>query len=115
LYGGWTRPPDSPVARRPKALPLLYVTLGVLQAADLYTTQAGLRDGAVEANPVFARGAGNRAASIALKAAGTAGTIAFTERLWKKNRVAAVVVMIGVNGATAAIAARNVKVARASR
>lgn len=101
-------------APRPRALPVLYVTLGVVQAADLYTTAAGLKRGAAEANPLIVQASGNRSAMLAVKIASSAGTIAFAERVWKKNRAAAVALMIGVNGATAAIAAHNARVMRAA-
>jgi hypothetical protein len=41
----------------------------------------------------------------------TASVIACTERLWRHNRVAAVVTMIAVNGAYAAIVANNYRTA----
>lgn len=107
---------DNPGStRRPAMLPALYVSLAVLQVADIYTTSAGLKRGAVEANPAFAPAAGNTSAMIAMKVASTAGAIACAEKLWKKNRVAAAIVMTAVNGATAAIAARNTRIQRAQR
>jgi hypothetical protein len=55
---------------------------------------------------------GNTAAAIGIKAATGAATIYFAERAWKKNRVGAIVLMAALNGATAAIAARNAHNAR---
>ena len=52
---------------------------------------------------------------MAIKAASTAGTVFFVERLWKQNKVAAVVVMAAINGGTAAVAMNNARIARRSR
>jgi hypothetical protein len=98
---------DRPV-RRPGALHVLYGTLGVLQALDVYSTRRALTSGASEANPLMKDAAG-QAAMIAVKAASTAGAIYFSERAWRKNRKGAVVMMALVNGVTAAVVARNFK------
>jgi hypothetical protein len=42
----------------------------------------------------------------------TAGTIYFAERIWKKNRTGAILLMAVINGATGAIAIRNMRNAR---
>jgi hypothetical protein len=98
----WTL--DQPV-RRPGALPALYGTYAALQALDFYTTKRAIRAGAAEANPIMKNG--NSAAMLAVKAAGGAVTIYFTERAWKNNRAGAIALMAVLNGATAAIVARN--------
>jgi hypothetical protein len=94
-------------ARRPNALPILYASFGALQALDAATTFRALDRGAAEANPALAGFASNRGALVAVKAASFASTVYLTERLWKKNRVAAVVTMVCVNSAYAAIVAHN--------
>ena len=99
-------------ASRPAALTALYASLGAMQALDVYSTSAALKAGAHEANPLLARFAGNTGAMLGLKAATTASTIFFAERMWKKNRTAAVVLMAIINGATAAVAAHNLQNAR---
>jgi hypothetical protein len=101
--------------KRPAALPALYATFGALQAWDLYTTSAALGNGAREANPLMKPLAGHSARAIAFKAATTASTIFFAERLWKQNRVAAVVVLAAINGATTAVAMNNMRNARRGR
>jgi len=53
---------------------------------------------------------GNRAAFVAVKAAATAGVIYAGERMWKKNRVAAVIFVAALNGAMTAVVARNYSV-----
>jgi hypothetical protein len=95
----------SQAPRRPIALSALYGTYGTLQALDVVTTRRALGAGARELNPMMK--GGNMAAMIAVKTVAGASTIYFTERLWKKNRVGAVIVMAALNGATAAIVARN--------
>jgi hypothetical protein len=98
----WT-PPQPP--KRPIALSALYGSYGVLQALDVVSTRRALASGARESNPLMNNG--HLGTMIAVKAAAGASTIYFTEKLWKKNRVGAVIVMAAVNGATAAIVARN--------
>ncbi len=115
-------PQSEPVAavlddhvKRPAILPVLYASFGVLQAWDVYTTSGAVRSGAREANPVIAPFTGHLARTIALKAATTAGTVLFVERLWRQNRVAAVVVLAVTNGATMAVAMNNMRNARRGR
>jgi hypothetical protein len=105
----------APEVTRPAALPALYVSLVALQAWDVHTTSAALKTGAREANPVASPFAGSSAQIIALKAASTASTIFFAERLWKQNKVAAVVVMAAINGGTVAVAMNNARIARRGR
>ena len=105
----------APQVTRPAILPALYVSFGALQAWDVYTTSGALKTGAREANPVAAPFAGSSAKIIALKAASTASTVFFVERAWKQNKVAAVVVMAAINGATAAVAMNNARIARRGR
>ena len=101
--------------KRPAILPALYASLGALQAWDVYTTSRAVRSGAREVNPVIAPLTGHLARTIALKAATTAGTVLFVERLWRQSRVAAVVVLAVTNGATMAVAMNNLRNVRRSR
>lgn len=96
----------NPVAR-PAALVPLYVSFGVLQAADIATTLHNISGGATEANPVMGTVAGSPAGLVATKAALAGASIFLAEKLWKKNRPAAVLLMIGLNGFQAAVVARN--------
>ena len=105
----------APHAKRPAVLPLLYATLAATQAWDVYSTRAALAAGAREANPASAPFATNTGAMIGLKAATTAGTILFAERMWKKNKVAAIVMLGAINGATAAISVHNMRNAKVGR
>ena len=63
-----------------------------------------------EANPVMRSIVNSPPAFIAVKVAATAGVILAGERMWKKNRVAAVIFVAAANGAVAAIVARNYSV-----
>ena len=104
----------APAVKRPAALPALYVTLGVMQAMDIYSTSAALKAGAKEANPTAAPFAGNTGSMIGLKAATMAGTIFFSERMWKTNKVGAIAMMVAINGATAAVSMHNMQNAKAA-
>lgn len=100
-------------ARRPAALPVLYVSFSAVQALDVYSTARALEAGAKEQNPVLAQFGGHLGATLALKAATGAATIFAAERLWKKNRAGAIAVMVAANGVTAVVAAHNWRVAHA--
>ena len=102
----------EPQVKRPALLPALYVTLGVVQAWDLVSTSAAIKAGAREANPAVAPFANSKGSLLGLKVATTASTIFFAERAWKKNKVAAVVMMAAINGGMAAVAMRNMRNAR---
>ena len=56
--------------------------------------------------------AGSSGTMLAAKALSTADTIYFAERMWKKNRKGAMILLAVVNGATAAIAVRNMRNAK---
>jgi hypothetical protein len=101
-----------PNAKRPAVLPALYATLGAMQAFDVYSTSAALKAGAQEANPVAAPFTGNAGSMLGLKMATTAGTIFFAERLWKTNKVGAIVMMVAINGATAVVSMHNMQNAK---
>lgn len=99
--------------RRPTALPILYVSFGAMQALDVSSTTRALEAGAREQNPLLARFGGHLGATLAVKAATGVATVFVAERLWKTNRVGAIAVMVAANGVTAAVAAHNMRVARA--
>jgi hypothetical protein len=109
--------PEPPAAsakqKRPSALVPMYVSFAVLQGLDYRSTTRALRSGAGrEANPLMRPIVGNRPAFLAVKAATGIGTIWAGEKLWKKNRAAAVVLMAVMNGAIGAVVAHNMSVAR---
>jgi len=104
-------PPLAPLRiaapARPAPLVPLYLAFVALQVADVASTRRALEAGGREANPIVRGLANNSAAMLAVKAGATAGTIYLVERLWKKNRTAAVILMTALNGAYAAIVAYN--------
>ena len=104
---------DVKTERRSALMPVMYVALGTTQTLDLAATRAALKSGAREANPIASPLAQNTAGWVALKAASTAGTIVFVERLRKRNEFAAIAVMAALNAALAAAAVRNIHNSRA--
>jgi len=102
----------SAPAKRPAALVPLYFGFGALQALDAHSTLTATQTGAYEANPLMRGAAGSPTTMLAVKAATAAGVVALTEKLWRHNRTAAVITMIGINSAYAVIAAHNYSVNR---
>jgi hypothetical protein len=98
--------------RRPTALIPLYISLAALQWSDAASTRSGLEAGAREANPLVAPFAGSTAGLLALKAGVGATMIYATERLWKQNRKAAVLVLVITNAGYAAVVSHNLAMAR---
>jgi hypothetical protein len=93
---------------RPALLVPLYSSYIALQGLDIHSTLTTVGSGrAREANPLLREVAHSSSGLIALKAASTMGVIWGTEKLWKKNRVAAVLLMVGVNSAMTYAVARN--------
>lgn len=97
---------------RPAALIPLYASFAALQALDMHSTSSALARGAVESNPAMRGLTSNTFAMVAVKAAGTAGLIVATEKIRKKNRAAAVMLMIGANSAMAWVVEHNYRAAR---
>ena len=101
------------------ALRSMYVSLGVLQAYDVYSTTTAIRHGAVERNPLRQKTVGNRALFIGLKVAMTAGPVYEAEKLWRNHhRIGAIALMAASNGIMMGVAAHNasvIKQAQASR
>lgn len=100
-------------SKRPGLLLPLYVSAGVLQAMDLYTTSRGMNAGAHETNPLVRNG--NAGTTLALKAATTGVGIVIAEKLWKKNKGAAIAAMVATNVVTGAIVANNYRVISAQK
>jgi hypothetical protein len=96
----------------PAFLKAMYVSHGVLQAADALTTFAALGRGATEGNPLVRNIVNNRALFIGVKAATTVATVLTVEKLRKRNQVVASVTLIAINATLAAVAINNVAIAR---
>ena len=102
----------GPAQHRPDSLVPLYVSFGALQVLDTHSTWRALDHGAVEANPMLKGVVGNQAGLIALKAAGTAGVIFASEKMWKRNRTASIVFMVAANSAMAWVVQNNYRAVR---
>jgi Domain of unknown function (DUF5658) len=102
-----TAPRLAAEPRRPQALVPLYASLIVLQGLDIHSTRSAIASGGREANPAMRGVVKNSAAFVAVKAGATAGVIWASEKMWKKNRKAAVIFAAIVNGAVAAVVANN--------
>lgn len=100
-------PPERPAALMP-----LYGSLIALQGLDIHSTRSALGAGGAEANPAMRPVVKNGAAFVAVKAGATAGVIWASEKLWRKNRKAAVIFASVVNVAMAAVVANNYRVSR---
>jgi hypothetical protein len=98
----WAKEQGGPSA----AIRTLYVTYGVSQVLDLVSTKVARDRGAVEANPIM-QGSGGRA--MAIKVVTGAVTMLAVRAIEKKSRTAAIITMIGVNVATAAVVANNMR------
>jgi Domain of unknown function (DUF5658) len=97
-------------------LPGLYVSAAALQVYDGLSTMTGLKQGAVEANPLLTGIAGKSIALWAVKGGVTTVSIFAAVRLWRQHRRAeAIAMMVAVNGVAVAVAARNASVTRAVR
>jgi hypothetical protein len=87
------------------------VSFAALQALDVHSTLSVLDTGAGrEANPVAGAIVASPAKFVAVKAGVAAGIVLATDRLRKRNPKTALALMIGLNGAYAAIAAHNYSV-----
>jgi hypothetical protein len=96
---------------RPPALLPLYASFVGLQVLDFHSTADALSRGAVEGNPAMQGVTSNQLAFAAAKAAGTAGVIVLSEKIRKKNKAAAVGLMIATNSAMAWVVQHNYRAA----
>lgn len=104
-----------PELKRPRPLVSLYVSFAALQGLNAHSALPSLRGPAREMNPVLASYGSTPVKMLAIKAGMTAGMIYLSEKLWRKNRAAALAVMIGVNSALAVATAHNYRVANGAR
>lgn len=85
--------------------------MAVSQALDFISTRRGLEAGVREGNPLMAPLVGSAGAVIAMKCGVSVVTVYAAERLWKHNRKAAILTLIGVNIGYGAIVSHNFAVA----
>ena len=98
--------------RRPAALLPLYASFVTLQVLDMHSTRYALDHGAVERNPAVKGLTGTTVGMAAVKAAGTAGVIFFTEKLRTNNKAAAIGLMIATNSMMAWVVQHNYRAVR---
>jgi hypothetical protein len=101
-----------PRQHRPAALVPLYLSYASLQALDVHSTTRALDRGAAEVNPLMKGLGASQVGLLAAKAAGVAGVIYCSEKMWKKNRVAAVVFMVAANSGMAWVVQHNYRAVR---
>lgn len=94
---------------RPRLLVPLYVMQITLNGLDVHSTARALDAGHREGNPLFKDGDAKK--MIGAKVASSALSVLLAEKLWKRHRVAAVLMMVGVNGGMAAVVANNYRLA----
>ena len=96
--------------KRPGLLIPMYVANAALHGLDVYSTSEALKAGYREANPLLRNA--NPATIVGLKAAATLTSVFVAEKLWRRNRMAAVAVMVGLNVGLAAVVANNYRITR---
>lgn len=101
---------DSPAPRetgRPWPLVPLYISTTALQMLDVVSTQRALAAGGSEANPFVAPLVGSTPTMVAVKAGVSGAMIYAVEHLWKQNRKAAILMLLGTNIGYAVVVAHN--------
>lgn len=102
-------------SRNRVGLTALSVTSAALQGLDAYTTLTAINRGAVEANPLMRGAVRNPAVLMAVKSSMTAATIYAAQRLWPRNKAAAVALLAVSNGVMATVVAHNMSVIQQMR
>jgi hypothetical protein len=102
-------PVDTVAAHQSTTLTALHISFGALQFMDALSTVRGINAGLSESHPLMRGLVGHPAAMVAVKAGAGATTILLTRRMARKNRVAALITMAGVNSAYAVVVARNLR------
>lgn len=95
---------DGP--KRPGILIPLYAMHFSLHGLDVHSTLQAIKRGHREANPLLKNATSGQL--IGAKLASSAATVWLAEKLWKKNRPAAVVLVAALNVALAAVVANNI-------
>ena len=85
-----TTAPDFSRIRRPTVLPALYAVTVLTQVLDAHSTMSALSRGAREVNPVMQGAASNGGTLLAVKVGAAVGTVFMAEKLWRRNRAAAI-------------------------
>lgn len=90
---------------RPPLLVPMYVSLIALQGADAELTVRGLDLGLHERNPLMRGGVG----MTVTKVLGTATVIFVTEKVWRRNRLAALATIVAANLVSGAVVWHNAR------
>jgi hypothetical protein len=99
--------------KRPSGvLQSLMVTSAVMHALDVHSTISVMRHGGAEGNPLLTGIVANKGAFIAFKAGVATASILAAKSLAKRNKVAAIATMVGINSAYAMVVSHNYKLAR---
>ncbi len=106
-------PAEVPVPNRPALLIPMYLANAALHGLDAYSTSEALKAGHREANPLLRNA--NLATLVSAKVVATITGVVVAEKLWRRNRTAAVAVMVGVNLGLAAVVANNYRITRANQ
>jgi len=103
--------PTSETSKGTNLLRSLYVTTAAMQALDVHSTFASLDRGGVEANPMMSGITKHRVTFSAMKAGVAATSILAAHKIGKRNKVAAIALLVGINSAYAAVVSHNYRVA----
>lgn len=106
---------EAPRTSQRTSLTALSVMSAALQGLDAYTTLSAVGRGAREANPVVRGAVGNPAVFMALKSSMTAATIYAAQRMWPRNKGAAIAMLAITNGVMGGVVAHNMSVLRQMR
>jgi len=90
---------------RPPLLAPLYVSLVGLQGADAALTVKGLNLGLHERNPLMRNGV----AMTVTKVLGSATIVLMTEKMWRRNRLAAIATIVAANMVSGAVVWHNAR------
>jgi hypothetical protein len=101
----------APARARGALLCSLYASFIALQTLDVHSTLLAIDRGAVEANPIMAPFTDHPPALVAVKMGTAAGILYMTERVRKRSRFGAIVMMAAFNSAYASVVANNYRIA----
>jgi Domain of unknown function (DUF5658) len=102
----------TPLPKSTLLLGSLYASTAILQGLDVHSTFKGLDRGAAEANPIMGGLVKNRPMFIVAKSLVSAGTIVAARQVAKKNKIAAVATLVGLNAMYGYVVNHNYALAR---
>jgi len=93
----------------------LYASTALLQILDVHSTMQVLKQGGGEGNPMLQGLVQHQAAFIATKAAIGAATMYAASRIAKRNKIGAIITLVGINSVYAFVVSHNYKLAHELR